>query len=168
MPDYIYPAPGVAAREVQLWLQTNGTAAGNLVVPALQDVTINAANDVFTWTQLDQGSKQQVPTTATNDLSMNIVLDKLSFFGANVTAASTANAASQGVFGLSRNKDLCNVRIFLGGESGNANSNVTITCQGYVTGLAPTTSADAPVFVSPLTITVNGDYTVVSNTAPLT
>jgi hypothetical protein len=56
----------------------------------------------------------------------------------------------------------------MGGESGNANSNVTITCQGYVTGLAPATSADAPVFVSPLTITVVRDYGVVTNTAPLT
>ena len=168
MSDYIYPAPGNAAREVQLWLQTSGTAGGNLVVPALQDVTINASNDVFTWTQLDAGSKLQVPTTATNDISMNLVLDKLSFFGSNVTAATTANAAVQGVFGLSRNKDLCNVRIFMGGEAGNANSNVTITCSGYVTGLAPATSADSPVFVSPLTLTITGDYAVITNTAPLT
>jgi hypothetical protein len=99
---------------------------------------------------------------------MNLVLDKVAFFGANVTAAQGANAASQGVFGLSRNKDLCNVRIFMGSESGNANSNVTMTCQGYVTGLAPATTADSPVFVSPITITVTGDYTVVTNTAPLT
>jgi hypothetical protein len=163
---YIYPAPGTAT-EVQVWLQTNGTAAGNLVVPALQDITINAATDVFSWTQLDERSKLQVPTTATNDVSMNLVLDKVAFFGANVSAAQGANAASQGVFGLSRNKDLCNVRIFMGSESGNASSNVTMTCQGYVTGLAPATSADSPVFVSPITITVTGDYTVVTNTAPL-
>jgi hypothetical protein len=163
---YIYPAPGTAT-EVQVWLQTNGTVSGNLVVPALQDITINAATDVFSWTQLDERSKLQVPTTATNDVSMNLVLDKVAFFGANVTAAQGANAASQGVFGLSRNKDLCNVRIFMGSESGNASSNVTMTCQGYVTGLAPATSADSPVFVSPITITVTGDYTVVTNTAPL-
>jgi len=30
----------------------------------------------------------------------------------------------------------------------------------YVTGLAPTVSADAPVWVSPITLTVTGDYTV--------
>ena len=163
---YIFPAPGTASN-VQVWIQTNGTAAGNLVVPALQDITINAATDVFTWTQLDQRSKQQVPTTATNDVSMNIVLDKTTFFGANVTAAAGANAASQGVFGLSRNKDLCNVRIFMGSESSNSSSNVTMTCSGYITGLSPATSADSPVFVSPMTITVTGDYTVVTNTAPL-
>jgi hypothetical protein len=164
---YIYPAPGTASN-VQVWIQTNGTVTGNLVVPALQDITINASNDVFTWTQLDAASKKQVPTTATNDISMNLVLDKTAFFGANVTAASSANAVSQGVFGLSRNKDLCNVRIFLGSESSNTSSNVTMTCQAYVTGLAPTTSADSPVFVSPITLTVTGDYTVVTNTAPST
>ena len=70
---YIYPAPGTAGN-VQVWIQTNGTAGGNLVVPALQDITINASNDVFTWTQLDQGSKQQVPTTATNDISSTVVV----------------------------------------------------------------------------------------------
>jgi len=164
---YIYPAPGTASN-VQVWIQTNGTTSGNLVVPALQDITINASNDVFTWTQLNEGSKLQVATTATNDISMNLVLDKTAFFGSNVTATSGATAAVQGVFGLSRNKDLVNVRIFMGSESSNTSSNVTMTGQAYVTGLAPTTSADAPVFVSPITLTVTGPYAVVVNTAPLT
>jgi len=31
--------------------------------------------------------------------------------------------------------------------------------QGYITGLAPTLTADAPVWVSPITITVTGEYT---------
>jgi hypothetical protein len=163
---YIFPAPGTAGN-VQVWLQSNSAQTGNLVVPALQDITINASNDVFTWTQLDAGSKQQVPTTATNDVSMNLVLDKTTFFGSNVTAI-TGNAVTQGVFGLSRNKELVNVRIFMGPEAGNANSNVTITCSGYVTGLAPAASADAPVFVSPMTLTISGPYGVVTNTAPLT
>lgn len=164
---YIFPAPGTGG-QVQVWLQSASTpATGNLVVPALQDITINASNDVFTWTQLDQGSKQQVPTTATNDVSMNLVLDKTTFFGSNVTA-TTGNAVTQGVFGLSRNKELVNVRIFMGPEAGNALSNVTITCSGYVTGLAPAASADAPVFVSPMTLTISGNYGVVTNTAPLT
>jgi hypothetical protein len=32
--------------------------------------------------------------------------------------------------------------------------------KGYITGLAPTISASAPVWVSPVTITVDGEFTV--------
>jgi hypothetical protein len=123
-------------------------------VPALQDVTVNNANDVFTWTQLDKGSKNQIATTATNDLSMNIVLDELTFFG-NVSATA-GTAAKSGIFGLSKDKTLVDFDLFIG-------DGVTLSGQGYVTGLSPTVSADSPVWVSPLTITVDGDYTVTSS-----
>jgi hypothetical protein len=170
--SYLYPAPGTA-RDVQLWVQNVGNTAvgGNLVVPALQDVTINNANDVFTWTQLDQASKLQIATTATNSLDCNIVLDKTTFFGngigvGNVTYSETATAKTLGVFGLSKVKALVNFELFMGAENDSTSSNVTIAGQGYITGLAPATSADAPVFVSPITLTVTGDYTVIGNTAP--
>ena len=157
---YIYPAPGVANVECTLSLSVS-TKAGNLPVPALQDVTINNANDVFTWTQLDQGSKLQIATTATNSLSMNIVLDQDSFFGIapagnTVVAGSAANL---GVFGLSKEKTKVNFSLFMGRED-DGGAGKTISGEAYVTGLAPTVSADAPVWVSPVTLTVDGDYTV--------
>jgi hypothetical protein len=120
-------------------------------VPALQDVTVNNANDVFTWTQLDEGSKLQLATTATNSLAMNIVLDETTFFG---NAGATANSAAfLGIFGLSKNKSLVDFDLFIG-------EGRTISGSGYVTGLAPTVSADAPVWISPITLTVTGDYTI--------
>jgi hypothetical protein len=152
---YIYPAPGVA--NVQCTLSLATTVAGNLNVPAMQDVTINNSNDVFTWTQLDSGSKLQVATTATNSLSMNIVLDQTVFFGnANATPGAATN---KGVFGLSKDKDLVTFSLYMG-DTSTGGEGKTITGSGYVTGLAPTVSADAPVWVSPVTITVTGDYTV--------
>jgi hypothetical protein len=152
---YIYPAPGVANVQCKLTLATS--VAGNLDVPAMQDVTVNNSNDVFTWTQLDSGSKLQVATTATNSLSMNIVLDQTVFFG-NATA-NVGTAVRKGVFGLSKDKDLVNFSLFMG-DTSTGGAGKTISGQGYVTGLAPTVSADAPVWVSPVTITVTGDYTV--------
>jgi hypothetical protein len=150
--SYINPSPGVAGREVTLSLSVNGvTADAGMSVPALQDVTVNNANDVFTWTQLDAGSKFNVATTATNGLDMNIVLDELTFFG-NAAAGNTT-AAYSGVFGLSKDKTLVDFDLFIG-------EGRTISGSGYVTGLAPTVSADAPVWVSPITITVTGDYTI--------
>jgi hypothetical protein len=135
------------------------TADSNgLDVPALQDVTLNASNDVFTWTTLDSASKQQVATTATNSLSMNIVLDQLTFFGDS--AATSEDAQTAGIFGLSNDKNLVDFELFMGDES-DGSTGKTISGKGYITGLAPTVSADSPVWVSPITITVTGDYTVV-------
>ena len=152
---YIYPAPGVA--NVQATLRLVTSVAGNLNVPALQDITVNNSNDVFTWTQLDQGSKLQIATTATNSLDMNLVLDKDTFFGDGVSTAGSA--PRQGVFGLSKDKNLVTFTLYMGDES-DGTAGPTITGNAYVTGLAPTVSADSPVWVSPVTLTVTGDYTV--------
>jgi len=146
--SYINPAPG--ANGVKLYLTDNaGTLTGNLAVPALQDMTINNANDTFTWSQLDTASKYQIATTATNSISTNIVVDELSFFG-NAAAGTVYNA---GIFGFSKDKTKVNFTVVFGeGRS--------ITGSGYITGLAPAITADAPVWVTPVTIAVSGDYTV--------
>jgi hypothetical protein len=153
--SYINPSPGVAGVQVTLSLSVNGvTADTGMSVPALQDVTVNNANDIFTWTQLDSGSKLNIATTATNGLDMNIVLDEATFFG-NV-AATAGTAARLGIFGLSKEKTLVDFDLFIG-------DGVTLSGSGYVTGLAPTVSADAPVWVTPITVTVTGDYTFTSS-----
>ena len=157
MANYIYPAPGVTGVEATLTLEIDADGTNNqLVVPSLQDITVNAANDVFTWTQLDEGSKKQIATTATNSLSMNLVLDQTTFFG---TAGTGTTASAAGIFGMSSQKDLVSFELYLGDES-DGSTGKTISGVGYITGLAPTVSADAPVWVTPITITVTGDYTV--------
>lgn len=152
---YIYPAPGVANVQATLTINSAVGLTGNLSVPALQDITINNSNDVFTWTQLDTASKLQLATTATNSVAMNLVLDKDTFFG----TGGSSTVANVGIFGLSKNKNLVNFTIYMGDTSGGA-TGPSITGNAYVTGLAPTVSADAPVWVSPVTLTVTGDYSV--------
>ena len=155
MANYIYPAPGVTGVEATLSLAIGGLAA--LDIPSLQDITVNASQDVFSWTQLDNSSKKQIATTATNSLSMNLVLDQISFFGDSTAAAGTA--ALKGIFGMSNDKDLVTFSLYLGDES-DGGAGKTLSGTGFITGLAPTVSADSPVWVSPITITVDGDYTV--------
>jgi hypothetical protein len=133
----------------------SATLTGNIVVPALQDITVNANNDLFTWTQLDESSKLQVATTATNSLDMNIVLDQTTFFG----TGGTTTMANVGIIGLSTRKTLVGFSLYLGDTSAGG-AGKTMSGNAYVTGLAPTVSADAPVWVSPITLTVTGDYTV--------
>lgn len=157
---YIYPAPGTSGIQATLSIsvESNSSDTGT-TIPALQDVTVNNANDVFTWTQLDSGSKQQIATTATNSLGMNLVLEQTTFFGDSTASANTA--ALKGIFGLSKDKTKVSFSLYLGSTDGATTSDgKTITGDGYITGLAPTVSADAPVWVTPITITVDGDYTV--------
>ena len=144
--EYIAVAPGAAFTGITL--EAYGVA-GDLVVPSLQDVTISNANDVFTWSQLNESAKLQLATTSTNSISTNLVVEELTFFGDAL--ATTDSAANLGLLGLSVNKTKCNVELTMGSK--------TVTCVGYVTGLAPTVSADAPVWVTPVTITVSGEYT---------
>jgi hypothetical protein len=159
--SYIYPAPGNADAQVILKVTNTGgnlaNASATITMPALQDVTVNAANDVFTWTQLDSSAKQQIATTATNSLAMNLVLDQTTFFGSNANATGSSVAPEKGIFGLSKFKTKVDFSLYLGDTDAGA-AGKTITGSGYVTGLAPTVSADSPVWVSPITITVDGEY----------
>ena len=161
MANYIYPAPGVTDVEavLKLKVQSNGSDTG-LTIPSLQDITINAANDVFTWTQLDEGSKQQIATTATNSLNTNLVLNQTTFFGTSGSGGATA--AALGIFGASTDKTLMTFSLYMGDES-DGSAGKYIEGDGYITGLAPTVSADEPVWVSPVTITITGDYTIAAS-----
>lgn len=152
---YIFPAPGVENVETTLSIRKSGDTSG-LLIPALQDITLNAANDVFTWTQLDSESKLQIPTTATNSIDLNIVLDQTSFFG---TGSGSDVAINKGIWGCSVDKELVAFTLYLGDTSAGG-AGKTITGNAYITGLAPTVSADSPVWVSPVTLTVTGNYTV--------
>jgi hypothetical protein len=162
--SYINPAPGTSSQivlkiESGLALGTLALTSANVTIPALQDVTINNANDVFTWSQLDATAKKQVATTSTNSVSMNLVVDPTTFFGSNVTAAQGGTTAEQGIMGLSRNKTLTTFSL----KVQESTTDYYIKGQGYITGLAPTISADSPVWVTPVTITVTGDYTVATS-----
>jgi hypothetical protein len=88
---------------------------------------------------------------------MNLVLDQTSFFG--TSGAGGATAAASGIFGMSVDKALVVFDLYLGDTNAGA-AGKTLSGSGYITGLAPTVSADQPVWVSPITLTVTGEYTV--------
>lgn len=152
---FIFPAPGVADVETTLAIRVTGDTSG-LLVPAMQDITVNNATDVFTWTQLDEESKLQIPTTATNSIDLNIVLEQATFFG---TGTGTDVALKEGIFGLSKNKRQVEFTLYMG-DTSTGGAGKTLTGVAYITGLAMTVSADAPVWVTPCTLTVTGNYTV--------
>jgi hypothetical protein len=120
------------------------------VVPALQDVTINNAAGVFNWTQLDVFSQLAVSTPATNSITANLVLDPTSFFTGD-------GAGTQGIFDLSNDAVEIKFRVYFNGRGEGAKF---VSGSGYITNLAPTVNPTAPVWVSPITISVNGDLVV--------
>mgnify|MGYP006279011293 CR=1 FL=1 len=151
--SYINQAPGSAGGvtiTLTAYASDGVTSVGTaMTVPALQDVTMDNANDVFTWEQLDQGSKLQVATLATNKISTNIVVDDASFFG-NTSVTPSGSASNLGIFGLSKAKTKCLANLTFGTHS--------ITSNVYITGLSPKITATQPVWVTPMTLTVSGDY----------
>ena len=138
----------------------NIASANVLSVGCLQDITITSSTGVFSWADFCSQSQYKLPTPSDNEISTNVVLDPTKYFGAN-TAIDTAS--DQGMAALSQkqyevqflvvwnNSDQANV------VGGNQPAGTYWTSGvGYVTSLAPTVSPDAPVWVSPMTIAVNG------------
>lgn len=131
---------------LQISTASIATTSSGYVVPALQDITVSNANGVFNWTQLDSTSQLAVATPATNSVTGNFVLDPTSFFtGSNNVA---------GIFDLSNDKSLVYFRVYFNGQGSGARF---ISGSGYITNLAPTVNPTAPVWVSPITISVDGD-----------
>jgi len=128
-------------------------ATTGLVVPYMQDVTINNSTGVFRWKTLDNTAENAVTTPSTNQLTLNIVVDSDSFFGDGLGGDAVKDA---GIFGSSQAK----TKVFfeIGFEGRDTGSKI-LKGSGYISGLAPTVNMDAPVWVTPVTIEVDGDYT---------
>jgi len=169
---YIYAGPG-SANKVTLTIKvaSNGADTG-LQIPALQDVTIEAANDVFSFSSLESNSVTQVATVASNSISGNIVVDADKFFGTNAVVDGNGDinyqdvtvdtAAEYGVFGLSSEKVRVTFQLYMG-EDNVASAGVnepTIKGAGYITGLSPNISADSPVWVTSFSIVGDTDLKV--------
>ena len=140
---------------------TIGTGtAPNITLPFVQDLTITNKTGVYSYVNFTDVDTRKLSTPADNEVSTNIVLDKETFFG---NSAATANSAAYyGVIGLSGNKIAINFGIFWAGNAV-ASTDIYTTGSGFITSLAPVTKPDAPVWVSPLAIAVDGSFTTVTN-----
>lgn len=130
-----------------------GNIANALSVTCLQDVTVTNSTGIFSWTDFCSTDTNKVTTPADNEISTNIVIDDEGFFG-NSSAGNTS-ASFAGVAGLSSDKVKVQWKLVLNG--GNATANAYYYAgQGYISSVAPTVSPDAPVWVSPMSIAVDG------------
>lgn len=131
---------------------------GAIEITGLQDVTINNAAGSFRFKTLSQEGENVITTVSTNSISGNFVLDPTLFFG---TTGATTSAETAGVFGLSNKRTQVAFMIAPSGvKTGATPDNYLLMGNGFISSIAPKVDASSPVWVSPITVECNGDYTV--------
>jgi hypothetical protein len=145
---YINVSAPTSQATLQISTASIATTSSGYVIPALQDITINNAVGTFQWQQLDEFSNKTVPTPANNSIAGNFVVDSTTFF--------TGSNGVGGLFDLSNDATLVYFRVYFNGRGTGAKY---VSGSGYITNLAPTVNPTAPVWVSPITIAVDGDIT---------
>tara|TARA_R110000765_G_scaffold86963_1_gene166901 strand:- start:165 stop:647 length:483 start_codon:yes stop_codon:yes gene_type:complete len=128
-----------------------------LVVPLMQDVTVSATTGTTRYSVLSNPSSSAFTTTNENSVSINMLVDGATFFG---DGADTNSIANLGLLQTSKNK----TEIFwtVAFNEGNSSGEYYVKGKGFLTGLTPTASMDAAVWVSPMEIVVNGEITPVT------
>lgn len=123
-----------------------------LAIPALQEIGISNSNGVFRFKTLNSTSESAVLTPATNQITLSVVVDGAAMFG---DGAGDTTAADKGLFKLSNDKVRIYFLINMGGGSGN-----TVSGTGFLSGLTMSVTPDQPLWTSPLTIEVDGNYLI--------
>lgn len=133
-------------------ISTYANLANSITIPFLQDITITNSTGVYSYTTFSDVDMRKLSTPADNEISTNVVLDDTTWFGNSAFTPSTA-APYYGLSDISINKRAVYFKIYYSGVT--TGTNVT-TGTGFITNLAPTTSPEAPLWVSPLSIAVDG------------
>ena len=140
---------------------TFDVAAANVItVPFMQDITVNNSTGTFRFKTLASGSESVVTTPATNQLSLNAIVDDTVFFG---NAAGAGGVVINGVLGTSKNKTKIGFRAYFDGTDTGSRYMQGV---GFISGLAPTVNPDSPLWITPVSVEVDGDFTSTVVPAP--
>lgn len=135
-----------------------GSIANALAVTCLQDVTITNSTGIYSWTDFCSTDINKITTPSDNEISTNMVLDGAVWFG----TGGSNTAAEYGIAELSGNKVPVQWKLVMNGGANTSNA-YYYAGQGYISSLAPTVNPEAPVWVSPMTIAVNGSMVTGQN-----
>lgn len=148
-----------------LWITTEFTTGipdfsdpdGVLAVTCLQDITLTNSTGVYSYTSFCDGDSRKLTAPADNSISTNVVIDDMVWFG---DATSTAGSAARlGVSAIGNDKVLIGFRVYWNDKTASGTTSKYRQGQGFITNLAPTVNPEAPVWVSPMEIAVDGVYT---------
>jgi hypothetical protein len=130
-------------------------SALTITVPFVQDLTITNSTGVYSYSTFTDVDMRKLSTPADNEISTNVVVDNEAYFGNSAAAANSA--PFYGIATLSTDKNDLDFEVYWNGTAANA---YFYSGGGFITSLAPTTSPEAPVWVTPLTLAVDGAFTV--------
>lgn len=136
-----------------LELSTVGDTTNILTVPCLQDITINNSTGVYSYTSFCSTDTSKITTPGDNSIETNLVVDDDAFFG--LSSAPADSAPKLGIMGLSQNRTEVTFKLYWSGKTAGS-TDIMSTGTGFITSLAPTVSPEAPIWISPMSIAVNG------------
>ena len=132
---------------------TNG-----MIIPFVQDVTVNAAPGIVRYSVLDNASSKAFTTVNENSVSGNMLVDEDTFFGP-AAAGGLNTIADAGLLATSIAKTRVHFSVaFEGSDSGDH----YITGQAFIGGLAPTASMDAAVWITPIELIIDGEISALT------
>ena len=128
-----------------------------LIIPLMQDVTVSATTGSVRYSVLSSPSSSAFTTVNENSVTLNMLLDGAVFFGDGASATNTIT--NKGLLETSIDK----TEIFwsVAFNEGNTTGEYYVKGKGFLTGLTPTSSMDAAIWISPMEIIVNGEITKV-------
>jgi len=126
---------------------------GGMVIPLMQDVTVNASPGIVRYSVLNNPSSKAFTTVNENSVSANMLLDEETFFGLDA-AGGVNQVADDGLFKTSVDKTEVFFSVAFQGSGAGGHY---VKGQGFISGLAPTAQMDAAVWISPMEIVVNGE-----------
>jgi len=124
---------------------------GGIVVPLVQDITVTAGTGSVRYSTLDNPASRAFTTVNENEVSLNMLVDETIFFG---TGTGTDVLANVGLFSQQNNKTETFFSVAFEGADSTDNY---IEGKGFISGLAPSASMDAAVWLSSMSIIVNGE-----------
>jgi len=127
-----------------------------LVIPLMQDVTLSASTGSTRYSTLDSTASSAFTTVNENSVSLNMLLDGAVFFG---TGTGTNTISNKGL--LETSSDKTEIFFTVAFNEGNTTGEYYVKGKGFLSGLTPTASIDAAVWVTPMEIIVNGEITKV-------
>jgi len=129
--------------------------AGGMVVPFVQDITVNASPGTVRYSTLDSTSSSAFTTVNENSISLNLLVDEDIMFGADDSNVNTV--IDKGLFVTSTEKTEVHFSVSVTGTG--TTGDIFIAGKGFIGGLAPTASVDGAVWLSPCELIVNGELT---------
>jgi hypothetical protein len=130
----------------------------DIIVPYVQNITMNSSTGLYSYTTFCDDTRK-LSTIQDNSLSTNIVLDDTTWFGTAYPGTPTLTSAqSCGLQYIQGNNIIIGFKMYWDDHDGVGTGKKFRQGVGWITTVNPTVSPEAPVWVTPFEIAVDGSF----------